>query len=297
MDEVLNSLNLSQVLNGETLLALLKGLAVLLGGIIIVRLGRYLLRKFVMARATDTLRNLAVRTFNTLGMIVVLLFALSAWGVNPAPLLGAAGVVGVALSIASQTSLANIVSGVFLLSEKPFTLGDVISAGSHTGVVKSIDLLSVKILTFDNRYIRIPSERILNSEVINVTRFPIRRQDITIYLPYSCDLQEVQTLLKKINDDVIYCLNEPSPLVLLQEIGPSGIKLLFGVWFQKSDYVTARNAVIEEIISRFRERDIEFQIPMSHTLLSAADEQAGLFEIANALQVDAGKDPKTSDRA
>ena len=266
MQEFLNSLNLSELLTMDTLIHVLRGIGVLLGGLILVRLGSYLLKRFVLSRATESVKNLAIKTFHTVGMVLVVIFALTSFGVNPAPLLGAAGVVGVALSIASQTSLANIVSGVFLISEKPFTLGDVITVGTNTGVVQSIDLLSVKIVTFDNRYIRIPSERILNNEVINVTRFPIRRQDITIQLPFGTDLSEIQNLLVDINDEVVWCLNEPAPLILLQEFGSSGIKLLFGFWFQKTDYVIARNGVIEAISTKFGERGIRFQIPMHHSV-------------------------------
>jgi small-conductance mechanosensitive channel len=67
-----------------------------------------------------------------------------------------------------------------MISEKPFEIGDVIKMGSTAGIVLSIDLLSVKIKTFDNQYIRIPNEKLLGSELTNITRFPIRRLDINL---------------------------------------------------------------------------------------------------------------------
>ena len=112
-------------------------------------------------------------------------------GVKLTALLGAAGIVGIAVGFASQTSVSNIISGLFLISEKPFAIGDVLKVGGTTGIIQSIDLLSIKIRTFDNLFVRIPNEKILSSEVTNITRFPIRRMDIVFQVDYGQDLARV----------------------------------------------------------------------------------------------------------
>ena len=75
---------------------------------------------------------------------------------------------------ASQTSVSNIISGIFLISEQPFQVGDLIKVGETKGVVLSIDLLSIKLRTFDNQLVRIPNENLIKNELSNITRFPIR---------------------------------------------------------------------------------------------------------------------------
>lgn len=78
------------------------------------------------------------------GLILILIHILMEFGFNPAALLGAAGILSVAIGFASQTSLSNIISGIFLYWEQPFTVGDIIKVGDTSGIVLSIDLMSVK---------------------------------------------------------------------------------------------------------------------------------------------------------
>jgi len=103
-------------------------------------------------------------------------------------LLGAAGILTVAPGFASQTSASNLVSGLFMIAEHPFGVGDTIRLGSIAGEVPSIDLLSVNLRTPDNLYVRIPNETMIKSEITNLTRFPIRRLDLEIGVAYKENL-------------------------------------------------------------------------------------------------------------
>ena len=113
-------------------------------------------------------------------------------------LFGAAGVVGIIIGVASQTSIGNIISGLFLVGEKSFELGDVVRIGDKTGTVYSIDLLSIKVKTFDNLLIRIPNQSVISTEVTNVTKFPIRRLEFQIGVAYKEDLRKVKTILENV---------------------------------------------------------------------------------------------------
>ena len=110
-----------------------------------------------------------------------MLTVLSIFDIDLTALLGAAGIAGLTIGVASKNSVGNIISGIFLISEKSFQVGDVVKIKDKTGIVYSIDLLSIKLRTFDNLYVRIPNENIINSDVTTVTRFPIRRMDINIF--------------------------------------------------------------------------------------------------------------------
>ncbi len=196
-------------------------------------------------------------------------------------MLGAAGVLGIILGIASQTSIGNIVSGLFLISEKPFEIGDLIRVGEKQGVVYAIDLLSIKLRTLDNLLIRIPNQTIISTEVVNITKFPIRRMDITIGVAYKEDLKKVSEVLKSIAMENPLCLDEPEALILTNTFNTSSIDFIFGVWFEKTNYLQVRNSIFQQITERFKEEGIE--IPFPHISLYSG-EATKPFPIKNEIQ-------------
>jgi len=167
------------------------------------------------------------------GIAIILLLVLRVLNLKITALLGAAGILGIVLGIASQTSIGNVISGIFLISEKSFEIGDLIRVDDKMGTVYSIDLLSVKLKTLDNLLIRIPNQTMISSEVTNITRFPIRRMDIDIGVAYKEDLKKVMGVLRKLAVNNPYCLDEPEPLILIKDFGESSINFLYGLWFEK----------------------------------------------------------------
>jgi small-conductance mechanosensitive channel len=201
------------------------------------------------------------------GSICIIISILYQLGYTLMAVLGAAGVAGIIIGFASQTSISNIISGVFLISEQPFQVGDLIKVGDTKGVVLSIDLLSIKLRTFDNQLVRIPNENLIKSQVNNITRFPIRRLDVEIGVAYKEDVGRIQRVLKDIADKNPYCLDEPEPLILFKNFGDSALEFLFAVWCMKNDFLTLRQKIMQEIKERFDSEGIE--IPFPHRTLYA----------------------------
>ncbi len=195
------------------------------------------------------------------GTILISLTVLKELGFSLTTLLGAAGIAGVAIGFASQTSLSNVISGFFLMGEKPFVVGDVITVNDVTGEVLSIDTLSVKIRLFDNKYVRIPNETLLKSQVTTITKFPIRRVDTMVSVAYKEDLTRVKEILNGIASDNPLVLENPPALIIMQGFGSSSIDMLFVVWVQKTDFLAVKNAVFETIKKRFDEEGIEIPFP------------------------------------
>jgi small-conductance mechanosensitive channel len=233
----------------------------LVGGFLLVRLLVAFVQRVVMKKATPQRRMVARKIIVYAGFVIVLMTVLAELGVKLTALLGAAGIVGIAVGFASQTSVSNIISGLFLISEKPFAVGDVIRIGTTTGIIQSIDLLSIKLRTFDNLFVRIPNEKILSSEVTNITRFPIRRMDIMLQVSYRDDLDRVRSVLADIACGNRYCLDEPAPVILCTEFKESGVELLFGLWFSKADFANLKNSIMQDIRRRFRAEGIQIPYP------------------------------------
>jgi small-conductance mechanosensitive channel len=230
-------------------------------GLVLVRLLAVVSQRYIMRKSTLQRQMIVRKVISYTGFFLVLMAVLGELGVKLTALLGAAGIVGIAVGFASQTSVSNIISGLFLISEKPFAIGDVIKIGGTTGIIQSIDLLSIKIRTFDNLFVRIPNEKILTSEVTNITRFPIRRMDIAFQVDYGQDLSKIHGILAAIASGNPWSLDEPEPVIMFTEFKESGIEVMLGLWFAKTDFMQLKNSIMKDISARFAGEGIRFAHP------------------------------------
>ncbi len=195
------------------------------------------------------------------GLIAVFITILLELGFNLGALLGAAGIMSVAVGFASQTSLSNIISGIFLYGEKPFAVGDVIRVGGTTGIVLSIDLLSVKLRQFDNQLIRIPNETMIKTEVANITKFPVRRLDINVGVAYDSSIDKVVRALREVADKNPFSLDEPPPIIVFQGFGDSSLNFMIGAWCVREQFLDLKNSLTRDIKDKLDQEGIEIPFP------------------------------------
>ncbi|WP_340113276.1 mechanosensitive ion channel family protein [Maribellus mangrovi] len=255
----------SKYFNEENLERLIIAAIILVIGLILIHGISYLVKRLLPKSLSKQRQMIISRAINYTGYLTLAAVIIAELKIPVAPLFGTAGVIGLVIGVASQTSIGNIVSGFFLVSEKSFEIGDVIKVGDKAGVVYSIDLLSIKIKTFDNLLLRIPNQTIISTELTNVTKFPIRRLDFNVSVAYKEDLKQVKELLEKVAKQNPLCLDEPEPLIVFKEFGNSSIDILLGVWFEKTNYLAVKNSVFQDIKSTFDTEGIE--IPFPHVTL------------------------------
>lgn len=159
--------------------------------------------------------------------ILFLFTAVQQFGFNLSALLGATGILTVALGIASQTSMSNIISGIFIIAEKPFEIGDTIKVNDLQGEVLSIDFLSVKIRTSNNTMIRIPNETLIKSAVNNVSYFPLRRVELILGIASNEDLDKVKNILCNLTEKNPLCLDDPKPYFGVDGFGECTVNIQF----------------------------------------------------------------------
>jgi small-conductance mechanosensitive channel len=198
--------------------------------------------------------------------------ALDQLGFHIGALLGAAGILTVAIGIASQTSMSNIVSGAFMIGEKPFEVGHTIKVGDIQGEVLSIDLLSVKLRTPENTMVRIPNELLIKSAITNTSSFPIRRADLKIGVAYKEDLEIVKKVLFEVAYKNPLSLIEPKPILQIVEFGDSSINLLFSVWSSRHNFLDLKNYIQIEIHEAFKAKKIEMPFPSRSLFAGSGDE-------------------------
>ena len=262
-------IDLTKYFTADVMERIILAAIILAAGIAIIYSISFLVKRILPKKWSRQRKMIVNRVVVYTGVITLFFIIISELNFKLAPIFGAAGVIGIVLGVASQTSIGNIVSGFFLVSEKSFELGDIISIGDKTGVVHSIDLLSIKIKTFDNLYIRVPNQTVISSEVTNITRFPIRRLNFDVSVAYKEDLAKVMSLLEKIARQNPLSLDEPEPLIVFKDFGDSGINIMLGIWFEKTNYIKVKNSVFLDIKRTFDEEGIE--IPFPHVSLYAGE--------------------------
>jgi len=182
---------------------------------------------------------------------------------------------GIIIGFAAQTSVSNIISGFFLLADKPFEIGEAIEIDGQAGHVLDISLLSTRIRTFDNRYLRIPNSTVANAKIVNISRYEIRRLDISVGIAYKENIQKavekIDSVLKR-NENI---LMEPEPLIIISKFGESSIDLEVRVWIQRNKLFDIRSELIIGIKTAFDEAGIE--IPFPHRTVYFGDD--GTVEI------------------
>lgn len=222
----------------------------------------------VMAKRSSRHHTVMVRRL--VFYVIFLLFGVAALreaGFSLDVVLGAAGILTVAIGFASQTSASNMISGLFLLVEKPFEIGDFIEVETIMGEVVGIDMLSVKLRTRDNLYVRIPNETLIKTPVVNRSRFPIRRIDLKVGIAYAEDAQKVETLLLALAEKDPACLEEPKTFVLVTAFGPSSVELQFSFWVPKDKVLEGKSGMLVAIKKTLDREGVE--IPFPHTSIYA----------------------------
>lgn len=187
---------------------------------------------------------------------LVVMYILSLLGVKLGAIWGAAGIAGIAVGFAAQTSVSNLISGLFVLGEKTMKVGDFIEVGGVSGTVDSVGLLSVKIHTVNNQMIRIPNSSIINSNFQNNSFFSIRRFSFELSVDYSSDMTAVLDALSSVPALCASVLKDPAPAVWYNGFGESGINIVLAVWFNTSDLVKMKNEVYIAIKKVFDEKGI-----------------------------------------
>lgn len=182
-------------------------------------------------------------------------------------LLGAAGILTVAVGFASQTSASNMISGLFLMLERSIAIGDIINVAGTVGEVLSVDLLSTRLRTFDNLLIRIPNQTMVSTQITNYNRLPIRRFDLQVGVAYKEDLAKVEQALLDIADRNPLCLEDPAPLLISMGFGASSINYQLSVWAKRENWLELRNRITREVKTAFDGLGIE--LPFPHVSLYA----------------------------
>ncbi len=233
----------------------------LLAGWIVLKLLCKVVHKITSVKMSPQGSNLTIKIIRNVGYAIIGVEAFALLGFDILTILGAASIIGVAVGFAAQTSLSNIISGLFLVGERQINLGDVIEIDDIRGKVDAINLMSVQLRLGNNTMVRIPNEMIIKNPVSNVTRFATRRCDMDLGVDYSCDIEHVSAVLQDVVKNNPYCLNNPEPTIMFTGFLDSSLGFKVGAWCLKDDYLTCQKTLAHDIKKRFEKEGISFPFP------------------------------------
>ncbi len=223
---------------------------------VIYKLLRRVVKKNVYPKVTEQTSLVIGKTMTYVFYVLMGMYVLSFFGINLKALWGAAGVAGLAIGFAAQTSVSNVISGLFVLGEKSIKIGDYISIGEIAGTVDFVGLLSIKIHTPDNQMVRIPNSSVISSNLINYSHYPLRRAVFEIPLKYDTDFENALKVIKTVPSKCPSVILNPEPLAYYDGIG-EGMLLKLAVWFKKEDLFTVKSEVYIQIMKVCSEFGIE----------------------------------------
>ncbi|WP_407400169.1 mechanosensitive ion channel family protein [Treponema sp.] len=228
---------------------------------IIYRIIKHIIKKQAAPRVEKHTYMLINKFVSYIFYVIIVMYILSLFGINLKAIWGAAGVAGLALGFAAQTSVSNLISGVFVLSEKAMKVGDFIQVGDVFGTVDSVGLLSVRVHTLDNQMVRIPNSSVINSNLVNFNHYDIRRFVFEMPVSYDSNMEKALEVAQSIPGKCSCVLQDPAPCAYFDGFGDA-ITIKIAVWFNSSDLISAKNQMYTAIVNTCREQGIE--IPYTH---------------------------------
>lgn len=256
-------------------------LVLLLGIWLAKRLSKALDRAFERANVEATLRGFLRNIAYAAMLVVVVVAALQSLGVPTTSVMAVLGAAGLAIGLALKDSLSNIASGVMLIAQRPFHVGDFVQAAGIEGTIEHVRVFQTRLRTVDNRSVIIPNSLITTAPIINFTANTKRRVDIKVGVGYEDDLRLARETLLALAAEHPKVLNAPRPEALVLNLSESSVDLELRAWTSTEDLLRVRSDLTEAIRDRIIGKGLSIPYPQRdlHVYHHDADGQplAGLL--------------------
>ena len=230
-------------------------------GILIIRIIMTILNKFLNASKLEKAAHSLIKSLVRVVLYVLLgLMAASTLGIDVTGIIALASVLTLAVSLAVQNALTNVIGGFTLLYTKPFHSGDYVDIGADSGTVTEIGMTYTKLLTPDNKMISIPNSIVVAGDIVNYSITGTRRVDIPVQVEYSVPTQKVIDALVQAGT-VDNVLLEPAPMAVITGYGESSINYSLRVWTKTEDYWDVMFLINQNVMNIFAAQDIPMAYP------------------------------------
>ena len=237
--------------------------------VLIFYIGRFVVKLVVrgLTRVMDrqevdeTLQTFVGNLVRVALMIVVIIAAIGAIGIQTTSFIAIFGAAGLAVGLALQGSLSNFAAGVLIVLFRPYRVGDYVEAAGIAGSVEQVQILTTVLKTPDNKQIIVPNSQIMDSIITNYSANDTRRVDLTVGVSYDDDLDKVTATLRELVEADDRILKEPACQIAVLELADSSVNFVVRPWTRTSDYWGVYFDLTERIKKRFDDEGISFPFP------------------------------------
>jgi potassium-dependent mechanosensitive channel len=217
-------------------------------------------------------------------LFVGIMMAISVLGLNLTGFAFLTGALGIGVGFGLQNIVNNFVSGLMLLFERPFKVGDMVVIDNETGTVRKIGLRSTVIETFDRSELIVPNSQFISGKVTNWTRSNhVARVRIAVGVAYGSDVKLVLQLLTEAAASDHRVLRNPAPNPLFLRFGDSSLEFELHAWLSDvNDLLSVRSSICQEIARCFQEAGVEIPFPQRDLHVRSVD--AKILELALGLK-------------
>ncbi len=252
----------------------------LIVAILIFYIGRFIVRLVVrgMSRVMDrqqvdqTLQKFVGNLVSMALMVVVIIAAIGALGIQTTSFIAIFGAAGLAVGLALQGSLSNFAAGVLIVLFRPYKVGDYVEAAGIAGSVEEVQILTTVLKTPDNKKIIVPNSQIMDSIITNYSANDTRRVDLTIGVSYSDDLDKVHATLRELVNADERILKDPECLIAVQALADSSVNFVVRPWVASGDYWGVYFDLTEAVKKRFDDEGISFPFPQQDVHIYKVDD-------------------------
>ena len=217
------------------------------------------------------LQSLLKKTYRVVAYVFIGFIVLSQLGVPITPLVAGIGFAGIAVGLAARDSLENFISGITILIDRPFRVGDFIEISGQFGKVHEITLRSTRIQTVRNQIIVMPNSQMITQQLINHTMQNTLRVDIPFGIAYKEFPQEARDVVIALAQDDDRILSRPEPTAVVTEIADSSVNMALRFYLRDpNEEIPMRWEYTEKVREALREADIEIPFPHRQLFLDEA---------------------------
>ena len=239
----------------------LVAVTILVVGILICKIILRVVNAALKRSKLDPAAYSLIRTvIKTILYVLLALIVASALGIDVTGIVALASVATLAISLALQDLLGNVIGGFTLLYTDPFSSGDYVEIAGQSGTVKEVGIAYTKLVTPDNKLVSIPNSAVVAAEIVNYTVLGTRRVDIVVSASYDAPVSKVETALMEAAK-VEGILEDKDIYVSLGSYGDHAISYNVRVWTKTDDYWPVHREITHRIKDIFEQQGIEMTYP------------------------------------
>lgn len=251
-----------KILYGEvTVFHLLVAIGILVLAIVLTKIINLNLRRHLKDKVEKDRLSLITKVVNYSIIALSFIAILPILGVNLSGLIVAGGITGLVIGFASQKIVSNVISGVFLIVERPVKIGQQISVEGVAGIVEDIHIISTIIRTYDGLYVRVPNEKVFTGNITNYVANVVRRFEYIIGIRYSDNADRAIEIIKGLIENHPFALIEPKPQVFVDNLGDNAVNIVVRIWAPATEWYNVKMELLYKIKKTLEEYGIEIAFP------------------------------------